>query len=260
MGTSGSIPFDRAAEYYDETRGLSEAAVAWQTELLEGELRGRGTILEVGVGTGQVALPLADAGIAMTGVDLSRPMLDRLIAKAGGEIPFPLVLGDATRLPFPDHVFGGAVLRWVLHLVPEWRRLLAELVRVVEQGGIAVLQVGGYGGRRAEIQDRFGEVAGIPHVPVGLMWGATAELDDAMQALGASVRDLPTFYDEGRGSLDGYMRALEDNEYSWTWKAEPDAVRRAAAVVRAWAEARWGPLTEVPEEPHEVRWRAYDLG
>ncbi|MGE5227873.1 MAG: class I SAM-dependent methyltransferase [Planctomycetaceae bacterium] len=260
MGTGASIPFDRAAEYYDETRGLSEDAVAWQTRLLADELRGRGRVLEAGVGTGQVALPLAEAGIAMTGLDLSRPMLDRLIAKAGGRIPFPLVLGDATRLPFPDDVFGGAVLRWVLHLVPAWRRLLAELVRVVEPGGVAVLQVGGYGGRRAEIQERFGEVAGIPHVPAGLMWGATEELDDAMRGLGATVRLLPTFREEGRGSLEGYLRALEDSRYSWTWKADPDLVRRAAAEVRAWAEERWGPLAEVPEDPHEVAWRAYDLG
>jgi SAM-dependent methyltransferase len=257
---SGSIPFDRAAEYYDETRGLSDEGVAWQTALLADEFGGRGRILEAGVGTGQVALPLAESGIAMTGVDLSRPMLDRLIAKAGGRIPFPLVLGDATRLPFPDHVFGGAVLRWVLHLVPTWRRLLAELVRVVEPGGVAVLQVGGYGGRRAEIQERFGEVAGVPPVPAGLMWGATEELDEAMRALGATVRVLPTFHEEGRGSLDGYVRALGDGKYSWTWKADRDVVLRAAEEVRAWAEARWGPLAQVPEDPHEVAWRAYDLG
>ncbi|MGZ4132546.1 MAG: class I SAM-dependent methyltransferase [Actinomycetota bacterium] len=260
MSAAASIPFDRAAEYYDETRGLSDAAVAWQTDLLVGELGGRGRILEVGVGTGQVALALAAVGIDMAGVDLSRPMLDRLIAKAGGRVPFPLVLGDATRLPFPNDVFGGAVLRWVLHLVPDWRQVLAELVRAVRPGGVAVLQVGGYGGRRAEIQDRFGEVAQIAHVPVGLMWGATGEMDAAMTDLGASMRDLPSFHDEGRGSLDGYLRALEENKYSWTWKADPDRVRRAAAEVRAWAEARWGPLVDVPDDDHEVRWRAYDLG
>ena len=59
------------------------------------------------------------------------PMLAKLVEKAGGEAPFPLVVGDATALPFSDDRFGGAVVRHVLHLVPAWRQVVAELVRVV---------------------------------------------------------------------------------------------------------------------------------
>ena len=60
---SDSIAFDRAAEYYDDTRGLSEEGVRHTTEALAEVFRGGGPILEVGVGTGQVALPLHDAGV-----------------------------------------------------------------------------------------------------------------------------------------------------------------------------------------------------
>ncbi len=69
-------------------------------ELLSGELRDRGPVLEVGVGTGQLGLPSHDAGIAVIGLDLARPMMDKLVEKAGGRSPFPLVQGDATRMPF----------------------------------------------------------------------------------------------------------------------------------------------------------------
>ncbi|HSH32448.1 MAG TPA: class I SAM-dependent methyltransferase, partial [Actinomycetota bacterium] len=113
---SDSIAFYRAAEYYDDTRGLSEEGVRHTTEALAEVFRGGGPILEVGVGTGQVALPLHDAGVPVMGVDLSRPMLSKLLAKAGGALPFPLVEGDAASLPFTDDAFGGAYLRWVLHL------------------------------------------------------------------------------------------------------------------------------------------------
>ncbi|HEX9717352.1 MAG TPA: hypothetical protein VGA93_05350 [Actinomycetota bacterium] len=46
-----------------------------QTALLAGELPGRGRVLEVGVGTGQIAPPLAEAGVPMAGLDLSMPMV-----------------------------------------------------------------------------------------------------------------------------------------------------------------------------------------
>ena len=83
MTSGGSTSFDRAAAYYDETRGLTDDAVREQTSLLAGELHGRGATLEIGVGTGQVALPLADVGIPIVGVDISEPMLRVLLEKAG---------------------------------------------------------------------------------------------------------------------------------------------------------------------------------
>ena len=50
-------------------------------EHLAGELRGRGPVLEPGVGTGRMALPMAAAGIDVIGLDLSVPMLRELVAK-----------------------------------------------------------------------------------------------------------------------------------------------------------------------------------
>ncbi|MFN8232898.1 MAG: class I SAM-dependent methyltransferase [Actinomycetota bacterium] len=87
-------------------------------EVLSAEFGEKGPILEVGVGTGQVALPLAAGGVRVVGIDLARPMMERLVAKAGGRSPFPLVEGDATGMPFADDAFDEAYLRWVLHLIP----------------------------------------------------------------------------------------------------------------------------------------------
>jgi ubiquinone/menaquinone biosynthesis C-methylase UbiE len=130
-----SVAFDRAAAYYDRTRGFTPEGERRTIELLSGELAGRGRIVEIGVGTGQVALPLHAAGIDVVGVDLARPMMDRLVEKAGGRPTIPLVQGDATRLPLRDGAFGGAYFRWVLHLIPDWGSVMRELVRVVGLGG-----------------------------------------------------------------------------------------------------------------------------
>jgi ubiquinone/menaquinone biosynthesis C-methylase UbiE len=99
-----SVAFDRAAGYYDESRGLDPAVEELVANRVE-EAAGRaGRLLEVGVGTGRIALPLHRRGRRVVGVDLSLPMLERYRAKAAaaGLPPPPLLRADATRLPFRD--------------------------------------------------------------------------------------------------------------------------------------------------------------
>ena len=65
------MSFDRAAEYYDATRGRSATGTALETTVLAAALPHGATALEIGVGTGQVAIPLHEAGVSMVGLDLS---------------------------------------------------------------------------------------------------------------------------------------------------------------------------------------------
>jgi SAM-dependent methyltransferase len=259
VSSGGSTSFDRAAAYYDETRGLTDEAVRRQTDLLAGELRGRGRSLEVGVGTGQVALPLSEAGTPMAGLDLSEPMLRVLVEKAGG-VPFPIVLGDATRMPFDDASFGAGVARWVFHLIASWRTALEELVRVVSPGGVLLILLGSYGtGPRAQVQDRFNDLLGLPNEPVGIMWGDHDTLDRAMIDLGATPRELPTLSDVDAQPLSAFLDGIDANRYSWTWRVPADDRARLALEVRAWARERFGPLDRTPPHRFELAWRAYDL-
>ena len=95
---SSSISFDRAAGFYDKTRGLPKEQAQQVTDLLTAELTGRDRTLEIGVGTGRIALPLYERGVDLVGIDISVPMLERLVANASGRQPFPLLVGgcDAT--------------------------------------------------------------------------------------------------------------------------------------------------------------------
>jgi len=87
--------FDQAAaEIYDQDlRGDEEAA----TDFLAG-LAGAGPVLELAVGTGRIAIPLAAKGITVHGVDFSEPMLAQLRAKPGAD-RIRVTLGDFAEVP-----------------------------------------------------------------------------------------------------------------------------------------------------------------
>jgi SAM-dependent methyltransferase len=86
---------DSWAGVYDEHHAAMDPSAT--VEFLAG-LAGDGRVLELAIGTGRVALPLAGRGIAVEGVDASGEMVARLRAKPGGEA-IPVVMGDMAQVP-----------------------------------------------------------------------------------------------------------------------------------------------------------------
>ena len=84
---------DVAEAYDDAPRGDEDAAVAF----LEG-MAGGGPALELAIGTGRIALPLAARGVRVDGVDLSTAMVERLRAKPGGD-RIEVTIGDFADVP-----------------------------------------------------------------------------------------------------------------------------------------------------------------
>jgi SAM-dependent methyltransferase len=256
MASSGSISFDDAAGFYDKTRALSPDAAERVTDLLMRELEGRHRVLEIGVGTGRIALPLVAKGVSMVGVDLARNMLARLVENAGGTAPFPLVQADATRLPLADRSFDGAVVSWVLHLIEAWREVLAELVRTVGSG-VIVIDVGGEKESiTSDLTWRFKDVAGVTNWPRGV--ADPDEVDRELTGLGAKVRHLDPVLEVVDSTLEHHIGLLERGIYSVTWGLDEATRRAAAADLRAWAEDRYGSLTDTRRMEITHIWRAYD--
>ncbi|HSO97169.1 MAG TPA: class I SAM-dependent methyltransferase [Acidimicrobiia bacterium] len=255
-----SRAFDRAASFYDRTRGLSPEATARVTELLRGELNVRGRCLEIGVGTGRIAWPLHQAGIAMVGVDLSQPMMDVLVEKAGGTPPFLLVQGDATVLPFPDRRFGAAIASHVFHLIPAWRAALGELVRVVRPGGVVLSSRGGRDleGPLAAATVEFQACIGSDARHIGATH-AGSEVEDAMADLGAEQRVLPVVRDTRTTTVGTMIKSLEAGQWSWAWGVPPARLHEAAEHTREWAGAQIGPLDAPVVVESQIDWKAFDL-
>lgn len=85
-----------AAEYDDELRGDEEPAVARLAEFA-----GDGPALELAIGTGRIALPLAATGIRVDGIELSPAMIEQLRAKPGGDA-LKVTCGDMAVVELPD--------------------------------------------------------------------------------------------------------------------------------------------------------------
>jgi SAM-dependent methyltransferase len=84
-----------AATYDDVPRGDESETVAFLADLA-----GEGPVLELAVGTGRIALPLAATGVRVDGVDLSTAMIARLRAKPGGD-EISVTMGDFADVPVP---------------------------------------------------------------------------------------------------------------------------------------------------------------
>lgn len=91
---------EKVADIYDSYVADSnlhvEATVSTLAELARG-----GRVLELGIGTGRVALPLALRGLEVHGIDASEDMVERLRAKPGGD-RIPVTIGDFSELDVED--------------------------------------------------------------------------------------------------------------------------------------------------------------
>lgn len=86
---------ESVAAGYDDSSGSEEFRpdVVDATARVLAELAGGGRALELGIGTGRIALPLAARGVPVHGIDMSRAMVARLRAKPGGDA-IGVTIGD----------------------------------------------------------------------------------------------------------------------------------------------------------------------
>lgn len=128
--------YRRWAAVYDTLFGGVSAPGRWRAVAAVNDLPGR-DVLEVGVGTG-LALPHYMAHKRVTGIDLSADMLARARTRVEREALANVVAlheQDAESTGFADDQFDIAVAMFVASVVPNPRRLLAEMRRVVKPGG-----------------------------------------------------------------------------------------------------------------------------
>jgi SAM-dependent methyltransferase len=135
---------ERIAARYDESEAkMFDPAVVDPVVDVLAEFAGSGRALELGIGTGRIALPLAERGVPVHGIELSNAMVSKLRAKPGGE-QIGVTIGDfATTTVDGTFAVAHLVLNTILNLTTQpaqvacFRNVAAHL----EPGGRFVVEV-----------------------------------------------------------------------------------------------------------------------
>ena len=131
-----------AAEYDDDlTEMFTPAAVVPAVDLLA-ELAGDGAALELGIGTGRIALPLVARGVPVHGIDLSSAMVDQMRRKPGADIP--VALGDfATTTVEGTFTLAYLVFNTIMNLTSQAEQVACfrNAASHLEPGGCFVIEV-----------------------------------------------------------------------------------------------------------------------
>ncbi len=113
-----------------ESRGLGAARARMATAVADGA-----RVLELGCGTGML-FPHYRPGTDVTAVDLDEAFLERAKARAASSpASIQVARADAMALPFPDASFDEVLIFLVLCSIPDVKRALAEVRRVLRPGG-----------------------------------------------------------------------------------------------------------------------------
>lgn len=255
-----SINFDRAADYYDETRGfppgVEQDAVALFVRA--GGLTRTSRVFEIGIGTGRIALPLALHVGEYHGVDISTGMLGRLRAKRGSEPIYPTV-ADGTRLPYADGTFDAIMAVHIFHLIADWRGAIRECGRVLKPGAVLMH---GWGARVSEpllttIWDEsvraWQAEQAIPVPPI-----ANYERERFLNEAGwLPVGEQLQFTYTQMRSPQQFIDSLRERKWSNTWRMSDDVLNRGLAAVEAAAREHFADLNAPIAQQQTFRVQAY---
>ena len=256
------VDFSRGAGAYDRRHGAVLDANAAGRLVAAASLGRRDVIVDLGAGTGRVAVALAPLVRRVVAADVALPMLERLREK-GGPLDVHVVAAEGGRLPFAASRFDAAVLARVLYLMPDWQGFLGDALRVLVPGGRLLHEWGNGDADEAWVQVRekareLFEAAGVvrPFHP-----GVRTETE-AVEFLARHGWRETAAVSVGPGtplSLTAFLARIVDGECSYTWNVPADVQARCLPELQAWTAKRFDLARETPI-PREMIWRVYERG
>jgi SAM-dependent methyltransferase len=253
------VDFSGNAKVYDRRHGAALDEDVVQQLAAAGAIRSGTSVLDIGAGTGRVAIGLARLGCDIVALEPAVRMLEELRTKAG-DLPIRGVAGDGAQLPFSNNQFHVVVIARLLYLTSDWPGVLREVRRVLAVGG-RLLHEWGNGQADEEwvmIRDQaraLFEEAGVvaPFHP-----GVRSEraVDEELTRLGFTrsaglrIGPGPTL------TLAEFLRRLIDGEFSYAWNVPKTVQEECLPRLKAWSEQRFDLERSIPM-PREIVWTVY---
>jgi SAM-dependent methyltransferase len=224
-----------AARYDDDVAGFEPEVLDPTVDVLV-ELANGGAALELGIGTGRVAVPLAQRGVPVHGIDLSEAMVARLRAKPGAE-QIGVTIGDfATTAVDRTFTLAYLVCNTIMNLTTQDAQVACfqNVAAHLEPGGCFVIEVG---------------LPDLQRLPFG----------ETIRPFNLSDTHLgfDTYDVANQGLVSHHYRRVADGtfKYSWgpfryVWPAELDLMARLAGMRlrERWSGWKREPFTSTSEK------------
>jgi SAM-dependent methyltransferase len=253
------VDFSANASVYDRRHGAvlprDVARELADSAGLEPEAR----VLDVGAGTGRVAIAFAGMGYQVTALDPASRMLNELRVKAR-ECSVQLVTGEGARLPFARSSFDAVILARILYLMPDWKTVLREAYEVLKPGGCVFHEWGNGQANEAWVQVRemlraLFQNAGV-EAPFHPGARFEAEVEAVLIGLGfVRSKKLPI----GPGpnmTLHDFLGRVAAGEFSYIWNIPTHVQESCIALLNKWCQETFDLQQPFPM-PRELEWTSY---
>jgi SAM-dependent methyltransferase len=217
-----------AARYDADAADMFEPAMVDPVVDFLADLAGGGAALELGIGTGRIALPLSRRGVRVHGIDLSSAMVERLGAKPGADA-VGVTIGDFATVTVDGRFrLAYLVFNTIMNLTTQdeqvacFRNVAAHL----EPGGCFVIEVG---------------VPALQRLPPG---ETVRAFEVAPTRLGFDEYDVVTqiLISHHYRAVDGRLD-VSSAPYRYVWPSELDLMARLAGMT---LRERWGGWRREP--------------
>ena len=201
-------------------------------------------LLELGVGTGRMARPVAQHGCRVWGIDVSRDMLE--ITRDTGVDGLYLCQADMHRLPFPTGWFDAVLAVHVLHLATDVRTVLTEAVRTLRAGGWFLL------GRdwidpesvAGKFQQQLRRT--VLELRPGMAPPAAGSRPSAIlgELGGAKMRDVTAAEWTTIASPAAVLASIAAKTHAESWILDDDLLPQVVSRLTTWTTREWSDLSQ----------------
>ncbi len=254
-----SLSFDGLVALYDESRSFDEGCFVSALQYISAAfpVSDFPVFFEPGIGSGRIAVPLAQLGYRVVGADISDEMLGALKRRLEQNSKMPPVVlsrADVARLPFPDSLFNAAIVVHFFYFLPDWKNAVREILRVVRKQGVIVLMHTGTGAEVPFLNDRYREICaslGSPIPELGVK--STREAVEYSQTLGCDAEWIKDRWQWiSRIPIGKALEYIKNRAYSFTVFPSDSTHATAVQILESELADKFDKPGTVVEVPNQI--------